>query len=523
MVDRDRDGSDELRPCGTVGDFPRRDDTMLRCRLMRLLPLTLLVAAPGCAQVFGLDETSGPAVDTSRVSLTMQRWSVGASLTKNPLDLSPELVTFLVDDGAGNFTPVPAEVTEPGVFSAMIPEGTPAVKFTPPDQPAPFPRLWQMPARDRRGGFSVFEHPGAQEPLPNSAIMLTATLPSAYASGEAFRIEAIGAWTRRVLVGMELPAPDMGATTISTALPYASFTAMTSAPPARITSQDVVVFERYVGNQLTGVYQAPPFDQTDAADPINATVAVVAANQPLTATVAPATYSQRYSAVRPAVTGLAQSWSINAAPGWSIGSNTGPRLHAGSVAAMDTTISTMYGNPFESLDWRAVFQFATSSSRTYMFAATAAMTLSAGMYTVAEPGEGLTLDMPAGLPINIRANQVPLSTDGMMVPLDLTRAVEIDAILDKPDCTLHIVTLVEVALATDMMSVQRTIVVDTVSTGEPKIALPPDLFQVGHSYYVDFRCMQGGYPDAATGDLQTVAFPYSVSRADSAVFQVVAP
>ncbi len=490
---------------------------------MRLLPVTLLLAAPGCAQVFGLDETSGPGVDTSRVSLTMQRWSVGASLSKSPLDLSAEMVTFLVDDGAGNFTPVPSEVVEPGVFGATIPDGTPAVQFTPPDQPAPFPRLWQMPARDRRGGFSVYEHPGAQEPPPDAQITLTATLPTAYVAGETFRIEAIGAWTRRSLAGTELPAPDMGATAISTVLPYSSFTTMTSSPAARITSQDVVVFERYVANQLTGVYQVPPFDQTDGADAINATVMPVAANNPLTAAVMPDTYSQRYSAVRPAVTGLAQSWSINAAPGWSIGSNTGVRLHAGSVATTDTMISTMFGNPFESLDWRALFQLSTSSSRTYMFGATAAMTLSAGMFTVAEPGEDMVLDMPAGLPINIRANEVPLSTDGMAVPLDLTKAVEIDAILDKPACALHTVTLFEVALASDMMSVQRTIVVDTLSTGEPRIALPPDRFQVDHFYYVEFRCMQGGYPDAATGDLSTVTFPYSVSRADSAVFQVVAP
>jgi hypothetical protein len=158
-----------------------------------------------------------------------------------------------------------------------------------------------------------------------------------------------------------------------------------------------------------------------------------------------------------------------------------------------------------------------------MFQGMVAMSLSAGMYTVAEPSTSLTLDLPAGLPINISANQVPLSTDGMMVMLDLTKPVQVEAIIDKPNSTLYLATLYEVALSADMMTVERKIVVDALTTGEPKLRFPPELFEVGHYYYIDFRTMQGGFMNAATGDLQTLTLPYSVSRADSAVFQVVAP
>jgi hypothetical protein len=490
---------------------------------MRLFPAALLLAASGCAQLFGLDETTGATIDPTRVSLTMQRWSIGASVEKNPLDLTGQSAAFLLDDGAGNFTQVPGEITAPGVWSAPITDGTPPVQFTLPDVPAPFARLWQMPARDRRGVFTAFEHPNPQPPLPASSIMLSATLPTMYASTESFRVEAIGAWTARTLIAAELPAPDAGNTTITASLPYDSFARMTGAPLARITSQDVVLVERYVGNLLTGIYQVPPFDQTDGADPITASVVAVPANKPLSATVTPSVYTQRFSAVRPAVTGLGTSWSVNASPGWSIGSNAGTRLHAGGVAATDSMISTMFGNPFESLDWRALIQLTTQSTRTHMFQGVAAMTLSASMYTVAEPTGTLTFDMPAGLPINIRANQVPLSTDGMTVPLDLTKAVEIDAITDKPNGTLYLVALYEVTLGTDGTTVERTVIVDALTTGEPTLTLPADLFQVGHYYYLDFRTIQGGYTNAAMGDVQTLALPYSVSRADSAVFQVVAP
>jgi hypothetical protein len=490
---------------------------------MRRLPALLLLAASGCAQLFGIDETSGPTVDPSRVSLTMARWSIGASVAKNPQDLSMQTADFLVDDGAGVYTRVPGELLTVDSFSAALPTGTPPVLFTLPDMPTPFQRLWATPARDRRGVFSTFEHPNPQAPLPNSQIMLSVALPTPYASNEQFRVEAIGAWMARGLMATELPAPDVGNLAINTTLSYASFTRSTSSPAARITSQDVVVVERYVGNTLTGVYQVPPFDQTDGTDPVNAQLVAVPANKPLTATVTPAMYAERYIAVRPSVAGLDQAWIINASPGWSIGSNVGPRLHAGGVATTDTMISTMFGNPFESLDWRSLLQFTTSATRSHMFQGMLAMTLSASMHTVAEPSAALALDMPAGLPINIRANQVPLSTDGMMVPLDLTKPVEVDAITDRPNSTVYFVTLYEVTLSTDMMTVERKIVVDALTTGEPKLRLPPELFQVGRYYYIDFRSMQGGFMNAATGDVQTLTLPYSISRADSAVFQVVAP
>jgi hypothetical protein len=487
---------------------------------MRRLPALLLVAASGCAQLFGIDETTAPNVDPSRVSLAIDRWSIGAQVVKNPQDLSMETADFLVDDGAGLYTKVPGELTSVGTFSAPLPTGTPPVMFTLPDLPVPIDRLWAMPARDRRGVFAQFEHPNPQPPLANSRFVVTAMLPSAYVSNESFRIEAIGAWMGGAVAPTQLA--DGTATTITSTVAYSTFARMTGAPAARITSADTVVIERYVGNQLTGVYPVPAFDQTDGDDPINAAVTAVAASETLTATVTPATYAQRYTAVRPAVTGLSQSWIVNAAPGWSIGSNAGPRLHAGTVAPTDTMITTMFGNPFAA-EWRSVLQFTTSSARSYMFQAMVALPLSASMYTVAEASSTLTLDLPAGLPINISANQVPLSTDGMMVMLDLTKPVVIEAITDKPNATLYSATVYEVALSADMMKIDKRVVVDAVTTGEAKLRIPPELFEVGKYYYVDFRCMQGGYTNAAAGDLQTLTLPYSVSRADSAVFQVVAP
>jgi hypothetical protein len=497
---------------------------------MRRLPALLPIAACGCAQLFGIDETSGPNVDPLRVSLSMQRYSVGASVSKNPLDMSMQSAEFLVDDGAGGFTRLPGELTGTDTYSAELPTGTPPVLYTLPDLPTPHKHMFATPNRDHRGVFAVFEHPNPAPPLPSSSIRLMATLPSAYASNESFRIEAIGAWMARGLASMELPAPDMMQTAINTTLPYTSFVRTTASPAARITSQDVVVLLRYVGNLLTGVYQVPPFDQTDGMDMITANLLVVPANKPLSAMATPAAYEQRFTAVRPSVTGLSQGWLVNAAPGWSIGASSGPRLHAGSITPpmmppqpATAMVTTNFGNPFESLDWRSVFLFTVTASRTYMFMGTLALGLSAQLYMVTEPTGTVTLDMPAGLPINIRANQVPLSLDGMMVMLDLTKPVEVDAITDRPNATFYLVALIEVAPSMDGMSATRTVLLDVATTGEPKVQIPPELFQVGHYYYFDVRSVQGGFTNAAMGDFVTYKLPYSVSRADSAVFQVVAP
>ena len=99
-------------------------------------------------------------------------------------------------------------------------------------------------------------------------------------------------------------------------------------------------------------------------------------------------------------------------------------------------------------------------NRTFMFMGTLPLGLSAQLYAVAEPSASLSFDMPAGLPVNIRINQTPLSTDGMMVTLDLTKPVVIEALTDKPNATLYLATVYEVALSADMMMVERRIVVE---------------------------------------------------------------
>ena len=109
--------------------------------------------------------------------------------------------------------------------------------------------------------------------------------------------------------------------------------------------------------------------------------------------------------------------------------------------------------------------------------------------------------------------------DGTTVKLDLTKPVVVDATLDRPQNTVYAARLVE--LDPSGASVTKTLVAEMVVAGMPKFAFPPELFQVGHIYYVTVVCFAGGFTGAAAGDLQTVSFPFTSGTLDSGVFTVM--
>lgn len=499
------------------------------------LGLTVLVASTGCAQLFGIDETTEAAPNTDFATVEVQRISIGASLIKSPQDLSAQTAQFY-DTAGGAFTAVEGTLAGTNIFQADV-DGTPPAVFTVPDRIVPR-RMWATPARIQRGNYGIYEHPNPQLPFTTSLLNVQVTLPSAYVStpnAESFSIQAIGTWMSRTIPAGELPAPDLGNATISSpAIPYSSFNPSAGNQDNRITLADVVLVTRYAAqaggpagsSKLTGVYQTQ-FDQTAGTDMIMGVMTAVQANTPVIAQVMPASYQTRFTAVRPAVAGLSMPWRVNAAPGWSIAADAGVRLINGSSAATDTDVNATFGNPFESLDWKSIFIFEARSSRSYAFtegANTASVGLLARLETLSHPSSTLSLTMAAGLPITIRANETTLTTDGMMLPLDPTKEVTIDAILDKTANTAYELLLVELGFDTAATpALTRTIVLDALTTGSPTFKIPRSLFTVGKSYYITIKCYQGAYVNVAAGDLQTVSLPFSSGALDSAVFTVGMP
>lgn len=484
-------------------------------RTLCLGALAGLWALSGCAQIFGLDETSSNGVD-GVVSLTLTRASVGASVIKNPLDAQP--VDFLVDDGAGGFGSRIATASGPGVYSAPGVLGAPPVAFTLPDNKGT--HIWALGARAQRGNYVVFEHPGSQPPLPASEVAISASLPTPFAAGEGFRVEVIGAWMQAT----PALAPMVGATSFIDSILYSAFTPMLGNAPARFTSADVLLLLRYAaipgGTHLTGFLQAQ-LDQTDGIDSLNGPMTPVATTSSmLSATIDPAALMTRYADVRPMVTGtVAQNYFVRAAPGISVGMPNGTLLVSGTPAMADTAIAAGFGNPFGSLGWKSVVEYATSMSRTYMLDTTHSVVLGATLSTVAEvTSQPLTLNAPVGLPTTIRINETSLTSDGTSVMLDLSKPITVDATIDQVTNTLYSARLVE--LDASGTAVVKKQIADVLTVGMPQFRFPAVHFTVGHTYYVQVSCYEGGFTGAADGDLQTAALPMSIGTLDSGVFTV---
>lgn len=468
-----------------------------------------MLALTGCAQLFGIDETTGPEAG-SGVTLSIDRVSVGATVAHAPQDLTGQTAQFLVGDET-SLVPNSAVIEAPGTWSSDIPTGTPAAQFTLPDLPMDATHLWQLPSRAMKGSLIAYEHQNAAAPADTSAIALDVTIP-AYA-GELLRVYSVGTWLYHDLTGAEVPAAM--ATTAAATIPYNVFAPLTaSVTPTKITASDVVLVLRYTGSALTGVLQATPFDQTDATDTITGTLTGVTNDKTLTVPL-PTDLATRYSGVRPAVGAPGMSWVINAAPGATVGTSFGPQLIAGTPAATDTMISTMYGDPFESLGWPAIFTLNTSASRTYTLNGVAiGLSASLTTFTDASASDGM---LAAGLPTVILVGTTQLNSDGQMVTLDPLAPVAVSFLADKPTNTIYTADVYELVM--NGTAYDRTLVTSAIAV-DHAFVFPAGTLQSGHTYVIRAGCYQGGHTAASTGDLQTNTFPISRGLFDSGVFTV---
>jgi hypothetical protein len=473
---------------------------------MRLLPC-VVVALAGCAQLFGIDDTTGNA---SGASLQIERVSIGASVVKSPQDLSMENATFYVADTSGTLTPTPGVQSAIDTWTADV-KGVPIVQFSLPDEPMPLQHLWELPVAQVQGSFVAFEHPNPQPPSMTASEVLNITLPAPYAGTETFQVEAIGAWMYHTLGGAELPA--LMAPAITTTVPYSGFAQMTSSPPSKITAADSVLVLRYAGAQLNGVYQTS-FDQNDTMDSITGTMVAVAPDHTLTAPIDLNSLASRYSPARPAVTGLGAAYSISAAPGAANGSPFGPQLMAGGIAMTDTMVMASYGNPFESLGWQGMLTVSTSEHRTFTPTGGTALTLGATLYEVASAASPGAIDMRAPMPeqVNVDANQ--LVTDGANVMFDVGVAHTITMLTENRPANLYTLTLADIT--TPGMFHNVFVALAT----QPKFTIPPLTFQAQHTYVATVGTIAGDYPNASTGDLRTHALPFSFAGFDGGVFTV---
>jgi len=482
----------------------------------------LPAGAVACAQIAGIEETSSGG----RSSLAFTRASIGATVERQPLDFNGlEGAWYLVADESSpdGLRRIPAVLgDDAATWTATVPEGA-QVMFQLPDYPAPIWRIWDVPNRNLQGLFSALEHPAAELAPPNAMFTLNVTLPSPYAAEERFSFTSVGTWNARSFSDPTTELPVVGGTAFTP--PAFAITSATKAPGGRdyekITTADAVMVLRYVPPKLTGVLEAPPFDQT-GNDSIAGTLAAVTDDQTLAVQLAPAAVPARYTPLRPGMSAPTMAWSLNASPGWELGVHDGPSLTSG-VAAIDTgTLSVPYGNPFAAREWRATFLWSTSATRTYTpMNETLAITLAAGTRQLVDPTATTTLDLPAPIPEVITLGGMTLSSDGSTIPQPST-PVAVTMVTSGAAPSLYNLELFEILPnEANTALVQRRKL--TITSTRPELSIPPEFLEAGKRYNLRAHTVVGGYPLLTDGDLTARELPVASAYMDSGVFNVVAP
>jgi hypothetical protein len=467
----------------------------------------------GCAQIFGIDETTGGA---PAASLEVQRVSIGAKLVYAPQDLAASMASFLVADEADptGLTRVPAEQTEPGIWTAPLRDPTPLL-FDLPDFPTPIPRLFDFPVPQVKTLFGVLEHPNPQPAPPGATLTVNATLETAHAATDTYQLFTLGSWNQ-----VALPAPAVGATTLAPpAVAVTAMTSITGRPHEAITADDAVVVLRYTGNQLRGALRAPPFEQT-GADTITGTVAN-AALEAFTVKIDQAAAAARFTAVRPVVGTPTAAWTLRAAPGGILNNDQGPLLNSGGPTD-PMTISFMAANPFADLMWTSTMLWQMQATRAYTPpSAGLPVTLVANAAERAGLAAGLEMRLPAGLPTRISLNGTLLVNDGVSIAKP-ARGVEVAFETDVAANTMYQLQLFKLvpneAMPPTALVRQQKL---GASGAAPRFTLPPELFEAGGLYTLRAVAVQGGFPGAADGDFTQRELPIGVSFVDSGVFEVM--
>ena len=487
------------------------------------------VGLAGCAQVFGLDPTTGgsDAIPLPpEATLQLDRLSIGAMTVRRPGDLTGMTATYLIEDPAdpNGMRRIPATLAATrDRWTAVLPEGIAAsVEFTQPDI-AVFRRLFTFPNRTLSALFGMYEHPDPEPAPAGVAASVQMNLPSPYAAGELLRLYAVGPWVYHDFAAPAVGATPLGPTTVAYDAPSWPTTNAVK-PLQRITTEDRVVALRYSGNLLTAAGEVAPFDQT--AGMTNNLVATLTpvTQTALDVTIDPAGTAMRLGMTSPAGTSLGMSWSVVAAPAAIYANNQGPLLNAAGVAAADSGRITMpFGNPFSGIGWPSLFTFGTNKGRTYMVPPMMLpVTLYAGLNAVAEVKPGLVVEQAAGLPVLVSVNKVPLTSDGLTVMIDPARPVELTLVADRPESSFYQFNVYEVAPNSAMTGIELKIAY--VAYGlEPTLVVPHDVFETGTTYMVRAHCIEGGFPTLGEGNLQNREVPQSVGYLDSGVFTVAAP
>ncbi len=479
----------------------------------------LALASGGCAQLFGIDNTSGPdGQPQDLVTLDITRVSIGTSIVTEPQDISINSATFYTTDPDDPTSISETVAAESGSeWSAQI-DGTPSVVFTLPDYPMTLDHIMSLPSRTQTYGFDFYGHPNSQPPADAATVTLQATLPTPFAATESLMFMAAGTWTQYSVPAGGLPA--LGTTAVNTTFNYSdAVNPYAGLPLQKFTTADSLLLLRYENNALTAVGTATAMDQSDTSSTlVFGSLSAFAPTTTVAVPLDPSMDAARFAAQMPADTSGGLAWRINAVPG--TGFAIGAVLQQGAAAETDTMIPISYANPFATTEsWTPYLTAYDTASRSFTPAMPALpVTLYSQVVQIVAADASASIDFPAAMPDTITLAGVPLTTDGVTVALDSTQPVSVTVTTDLTTTTLyqlHLYALVPNAGATALQYQE----VFNASSDQPSFTFPPELFADG-TYTLRVVCFDGGFPNAEVGDLTVHPFPFSYGFLDSGVFTV---
>lgn len=449
-----------------------------------------------------------------RVRRSVTHISIGTSVVKTPEDLSGLEASFLQPNPTvmGGTLRIPAEHIDGTSWSAIL-DGALPLQFFLPDYPMPLARIWDFPQLDVTGTFVVLEHPSPQLAPSAATFTLDVALDHAVVAGETFGMYTVGSWNYA-----GVPA-NAGATTLAMSIPHTTMTSLSGRPHQAITREDAAFVLRTANNTLTGLFTAPPFDQT-GADTLAGAMTNVAADRVLDTSIDRDLATTRLQGASPAIGNVTTTWALSAAPGAMLASPSGPLLASGTVAPGTRVLNAPYGNPFASRNWPATLYWQASGYRT-VSTRLLPITLYAGIYEYSLAAAGGSSTLAAGLPQALTFDGTPLSTDNVVLPRP-TAPVRVEFLTDRPDSsTVYSLTLYELVPNVPNTALTYRAVVSMMGL-EPAFTMPVDLFNPDTLYVLRAGATAGGYePGAlARGALDARTLPLAFGYLDGGVFEV---
>lgn len=460
----------------------------------------------GCAQIAGIDKTNA---DNRAVTLVLDRLSIGATVSTEPLPLDGLVASFLVADDTGAVTDVPADPVSDGLFSAKNKTGEPPALSTLPDGAE---HLWALPTRSTHAVYPVFQHADPQAPPAGAGLSIDGTVTPAAGAGDTFQFLCVGAG---VTIGLPVAMGDT--TPFPFSAMYADLTNL-AAPlaPAAMTASDAVLVTRYNAGVLTGLADIPSPGPQQAVTSLNAAVAAVTADQNLNATIDQTAIDARLMGQLPAGGAFGVSYSVSAAPAFAHGVLAGVALRSGTLATTATSVTGAYANPFmASHQWPAGMQVTAAKPRTYHLggATGPAIGLSGGLQAIAG-ADATAIAMTAAVPKMITVGIMPVTSDDASVLIDASKPVNVSMTTDGGPASLYMAELYSIDTAGAVTHELELI------SDQPAWQVPASFFQPATHYYIRAVAIDGGFADPTTGDLSTLAPPYSAGYLDSGVFTV---